>query len=114
MSAESRIKSALALIDGNVEGLIYRPRMHSGSDSFREAENALTLLLILRAELVGGEYDLKKYLHGAYPDIPGPVRSISKYVWHIERGGVDYVQRHKNWTTESAKLVRWAISEMSK
>lgn len=114
MSCESRIKSTLALIDGKVEGLIYRPRMHLGSDSFHEADNALKILLSVRAELVGGSYSLKKYLHGAYPDIPGPVRSISQYVWRIGRGGVDYVQRHKDWTAESEKFVRWAISEMSK
>jgi len=119
MNAQKRIDDTLESIDARVDCLINRPGMLTGTSSFHTAETTLTILLDIRASLVGGDYDYRKYCHEHYPEVPGPVRCIASYLdseWEGFDPGFepDFGQKNDDWIRESSKFVDWAMEEMSK
>ncbi len=116
MEPQKRIDEALYEIDSRVDILINRPGMMTGTHSYHTAENILTIILSIRAALVGGDYDYRKYCHEHYPEIPGPVRCIASYL--SEKWGrdpeVNEDPKFEEWKEESKKFVDWAMEEMSK
>ena len=116
MDEQKRIDATLEMIDGQVECLINRPGMMAGTDSYHDAENILTIILGIRAELIGGDYDYRKYCFKHYPEIPGPVRCIASYL--NEKWGrdpeVNEDPKFEEWKHEASKFVNWAMEEMSK
>jgi len=119
MSPQKRIVEALESIDCRVEMLINRPGMLTGTSSFHTAETTLTILLDIRASLVGGDFDYRKYCHEHYPEIPGPVRCIASYLndkWTGYDPGFepDYGEKNDDWIEEVSKFVEYAMEEMSR
>lgn len=115
MDKQKRIDATIESINERIDSLVNRPGMMTGTDSYHLAEVMLTHFLCIRATLVGGDYDYRKYCNEHYSEIPGPVRCIASYLnkkWDKDPDGS--ASEFEGWKHESSKFVNWAMEEMSK
>jgi len=117
MTAQERIEKTIKSIDASLEILVNRPGMLTGTHSMYTAELLLVHYLRTRAELCGCDLDVRKWYLEHYPEVPGNVRDITRYIlgWdeHAHLNNEDIHAHLDEWKREADKLARWSLEQMS-
>jgi len=82
MNAEDRLRETVDAIDEQIRHIAKRPNMYVGGEAHHHAAEVMVrVLLHVRDQAVGREtVDRnveRKYLFKKYPDVPGPLRSVT-------------------------------------
>lgn len=116
MTAEKRIEESIKGIDCHLHLLVHRPGMYVGNSDMHTAELLLRHNLWTRADLCGGILDIRRWYNERYPEVPGNVRDISRYIlgWNDDNRAENLdIHHHLDaWKKEAGGLVRWSIEQM--
>jgi len=102
--AEKTVSDLVAYLDEMIDHMVLRPRMYRG-DHLTGMELEIVHLLDIRAKLVGAKgTPWREFCHEKFPEIPGPIRSIT----------AASKQDDSLWTKNMQEFVAWSRELMRK
>lgn len=99
-----------------LEELTVRPAMYTGTSDLHVAELVLVNHIHIMAMLKGCTVDVRAWYNLRYPEIPAPIRDISRKMI-FEHPGYQCSgskEAKELWGKESSALIRWSMENMEK